>query len=380
MSITESEREGLLSIDLGAVTANYQHLRTMLVGGSQCAAVVKADAYGLGMAQVASALFRVGCREFFVATLAEGCALGEVLTQAGGGDTAKIYVLTGVRPGCENACAEAGLIPVLVTVEQVLQWRKTTAKHGLAAPCALKVDTGMTRLGMSAAAFDRLQEDSLLLRGANIQLLMSHLACADEAGHPQNQQQLDRFIAFLDRLRVHCPDVRASLANSSGICLGKEYHFDLVRPGSALYGVNPTPPGNNPMAPVVNLRLPVLQQREISDQCAVGYGATAVAAAGSWLAVVRGGYADGILRAQSGRGRGFAVIGERRVEVPMIGRVSMDTSVFDISVLSADERQQLDVIEVLNDSLTVDHMGAAANTIGYEILTSLGHRYCRRYV
>ncbi|WP_051687404.1 alanine racemase [Microbulbifer sp. HZ11] len=380
MSITEQEREGLLSIDLGAVLENYQRLHSVLSRGCQCAAVVKANAYGLGMAQVAPPLYRAGCREFFVATLAEGQELREIFRNWAGSDAPRIYLLSGVRPGCEAACASAGLIPVLVTIEQLTRWLAATESGGRAAPCVLKIDTGMTRLGMTAVEFDRLVRDEVLLARSNIQMLLSHLACADEADHPQNRLQLDRFNGYLQRLRAHCPEVRASLANSSAIYLGEEYHFDLVRPGSSLYGINPTPGVANPMSAVVNLRLPVLQKRSVTEECAVGYGATEVARAGSWLAVVRGGYADGMLRTQSGRGRGCAVIGDRRVEVPMIGRVSMDTSVFDISALSTEERAQLDIIEVLNDVLTVDDMGAAADTIGYEILTSLGTRYYRRYL
>ncbi|WP_231759492.1 alanine racemase [Microbulbifer elongatus] len=380
MSITEQEHEGLLSIDLGAVVGNYRRLREVVSPDSQCAAVVKADAYGLGMAQVAPPLYRAGCGEFFVATLAEGLELREVFQRHAEHAAPKIYLLAGVRPGCEAACRAADLTPVLVTLEQLARWYAATADDGRAAPCVLKIDTGMTRLGMTAAEFDQLLGDQTLLARANIQMLLSHLACADDASHPQNRSQLDRFNDYLSRLRAHCPEVRASFANSSGIFLGEEYHFDLVRPGSSLYGVNPTPPQGNPMSAVVTLRLPVLQKRAVVETCAVGYGATQTVAAGSWLAVVRGGYADGILRTQSGRGRGCAVIGGRRIEVPMVGRVSMDTSVFDISALSAGERDQLEIIEVLNDSLTVDHMGTAAGTIGYEILTSLGSRYFRRYL
>ncbi|MBY6191734.1 alanine racemase [Microbulbifer agarilyticus] len=392
MTISEQECEGLLRIDLGAVASNYRTLRSRLADSSRCGAVVKADAYGLGIEQVAPALYRAGCREFFVATLAEGRQLRAVLESVSAGEfesaanpgaareAVHIYLLTGLRPGCEAECAAEGLIPVLVSVGQMRRWCQATADtHGIAAPCALKVDTGMTRLGMTVVEFHQLLQDEQLLAGANVQLFLSHLACADEAAHPQNRQQLDLFKDLLAKLRSLHPRVRASFANSSGIYLGEEYHFDLVRPGSALYGINPTPAATNPMSAVVNLRLPVLQQREIFADSAVGYGATEMVAAGSWLAVVRGGYADGILRAQSGRGRGCAVIGDRRVEVPMIGRVSMDTSVFDISVLTAEQRARLEIIEVLNESLTVDQMGVAADTIGYEILTSLGRRYCRIY-
>ncbi|MBB5212512.1 alanine racemase [Microbulbifer hydrolyticus] len=378
MTISEQEREGLLTIDLGALVDNYRWLRGQLRSASECGAVVKADAYGLGVAQVAPALFTAGCRSFFVATQREGEQLRSLLPPE-----ATIYVLTGVRPGCEQACAQAGLIPVLVTTAQVQRWCDFTMGMGgdasLAAPAALKVDSGMTRLGMGGEEFAALLPQTGLLRRANLQLFLSHLACADEADHAQNVRQLQVFSGMLTQLRKVCPQVRASFANSAGICLGEEFQFDLVRPGSALYGVNPVPAQPNPMRPVVNLRLPVLQLRQVSSDCAVGYGATQTAVAGSWLAVVRGGYADGILRAQSGRGYGMAVVGNEAVRVPMLGRVSMDTTIFDVSALSETQRSQLALIEVLGASVTVDDVGTAAGTIGYEILTSLGHRYCRQY-
>ncbi|MFC4875603.1 alanine racemase [Microbulbifer halophilus] len=364
-------REGLLQIDLGAIGDNYIQLRDRLATGSRCGAVVKADAYGLGMAEVAPALQRRGCRDFFVATQDEGEALRQLL-----GDDVRIVVLTGVRPGFELDCAGAGLIPTLFTLEQLREWVALCSRAGIAGPCALKVDSGMTRLGMTPEEFDQLLADPALLRSADIRLLLSHLACADEPDHPQNALQLRNFQEAAGRLRQRCPDVELSLANSSGICLGGEYHFDVVRPGSALYGVNPVPGGANPMRAVVELRLPVLQKRRLGTGRSVGYGATQQAAAGSWLATARGGYADGILRAQGGRGCGWAC-GRR---LPMVGRVSMDSAVYDIGALSEVERDGLESIELLNREITVDEMAGYAGTIGYEILTSLGHRYGRRYL
>ncbi|WP_323847299.1 alanine racemase [Microbulbifer magnicolonia] len=364
-------REGLLTIDLQAIGENYLDLCDRLASGSRCGAVVKADAYGLGMAQVAPALHRRGCRDFFVATQAEGESLRRAL-----GDAVNIVVLTGVRDGAELECARAGLVPTLFTLQQLRNWVAICAREKLAAPCAVKVDSGMTRLGMTPEEFEQLLADPELLRAANIQLLLSHLACADEPQHPLNEIQLRSFKRAGERLRAQCPEVLLSLANSSGIFLGEEYHFDIARPGSALYGVNPVPGSRNPMRAVVELSLPIVQKRHVSGDQQVGYGATQSIAAGSWLAVARGGYADGILRAQSGRGCGWG--GGRRL--PMVGRVSMDSTTFDISALSAAERDTLDSIEVLNRELTVDEVAEYAGTIGYEILTSLGNRYFRRYL
>lgn len=363
--------EGLLSVDLGAIGDNYDVLRGQLAAASRCGAVVKADAYGLGMERVAPALYRRGCRDFFVATQAEGESLRALL-----GDEATIVVLTGVRAGFEVACAEAGLIPTLFTPQQVRAWVDSCLQSGIPAPCALKVDTGMTRLGMSEEEFDTLLADPGLLRSANVRLLMSHLACADEPRHPQNRRQLENFQRAGARLRQQLPEVSLSLSNSSGIFLGPEYHFDVARPGCALYGVNPTPDAASPMSAVVELTLPVVQKRLVTRACQVGYGATQSVNAGTWLAVARGGYADGILRAQGGRGCGWAS-GQR---LPMVGRVSMDSATYDISALTPAERDALDNIQVLNRHLTVDEVAEYAGTIGYEILTSLGSRYLRRYL
>lgn len=364
-------REGLLTIDLQGVGDNYLALRDRLAGDSRCGAVVKADAYGLGMERVAPALYRRGCRDFFVATLAEGESLRALLPEDAG-----IVVLTGVRPGSELDCARAGLVPVLFTPEQLRTWVDSCAQVGIRAPCALKVDSGMTRLGMSPAELRQLLAERDLLRAADIQLLLSHLACADEPAHPQNARQLESFRRAGEELKALCPQVSLSLANSSGIFLGGDYHFDIARPGSALYGVNPVPGSPNPMRAVVELSLPVVQKRYLAEECSVGYGATQKAAAGSWLAVARGGYADGMLRAQGGRGCGWAC-GRR---LPMVGRISMDSATYDISALSEAQRETLANIEVLNRELTVDEVAGYAGTIGYEILTSLGHRYSRRYL
>ncbi|SEA51383.1 alanine racemase [Microbulbifer marinus] len=364
-------REGLLSIDLQAIGENYLQLCGRLASGSHCGAVVKADAYGLGMTEVAPALYRRGCRNFFVATQAEGERLRAAL-----GDDVNIVVLTGVRRGAELDCARAGLIPTLFTLQQLRNWVDICAQANIDALCAVKVDSGMTRLGMTPEEFDQLLANRELLHAANIWMLLSHLACADEPQHPQNRMQLESFKRAGERLRAQCPDVLLSLANSSGIFLGEEFHFDIARPGSALYGINPRPGSENPMRAVVSLSLPIVQKRHVSREQAVGYGATQHAAAGSWLAVARGGYADGILRAQGGRGCGWGC-GRR---LPIIGRVSMDSTTFDISALDDAERDALESIEVLNDELTVDEVGGYAGTIGYEILTSLGHRYYRRYL
>ncbi|WP_237068637.1 alanine racemase [Microbulbifer guangxiensis] len=363
--------EGLLQIDLGAIGRNYDLLQRRVGSVERCGAVVKADAYGLGMSRVAPVLWARGCRHFFVATLEEGTVLRRLL----GGD-AEIVVLTGARPGTERDFLETNLVPTIFTTAGLRSWADTLQATGRAGRCALKIDTGMTRLGMGAEEFDLLCHDRGLLEAAQVDLLMSHLACADEPRHPQNLLQLDAFQRAARQLQALLPSVRLSLANSSGVFLDEAYHFDLARPGSALYGVNPVPGTQNPMTAVVTLELPVIQVREVTRDCRVGYGATEAAAAGSWLAVARGGYADGVLRAQGGRGCAWAC-GQR---VPMIGRVSMDSATYDITGLSPEKRGSLEHIQLLNQQLTVDEVAGYAGTIGYEILTSLGWRYRRQYL
>ncbi|MBF0391310.1 MAG: alanine racemase, partial [Alphaproteobacteria bacterium] len=344
----------LLTIDLGAIVANWRGLVSRLAPGAACAAVVKADAYGLGAARVAPALLAAGCRHFFVATLDEGIALRPLLPGA------DLFVLNGPPPGCESDFAANGLIPVLNDRGQVERWP--------GGPCALHVDTGMNRLGIAVADFARVVEARPNLAPA---LVMSHLACADEDS-PMNEAQRQAFASAAARL----PGVPASLAASSGMFLGSGYHFDLVRPGAALYGVNPRPGQPNPMAQVVRLQGKILQLRDVDSPMTVGYGATHRVTRRCRLATVAIGYADGYPRSLSNRG--FGVIGEWRV--PIVGRVSMDLTIFDITEVPEALAAPGSLVELIGADLTVDDVAEAAGTIGYEILTRLGRRHHRVHV
>jgi alanine racemase len=346
---------GVLEIDLAGIVANWRRLRNM-VAPAESAAVVKADAYGLGAVQVAPALAAAGCRRFFVATLDEGIALRGVVPQG-----CEIAVLNGPLSGAARDFVAHGLVPVLNEPGQIAAWR------GLG-PAMLQLDTGMARLGLSAREFAGLGE---ALRAAPWRALLSHLACADEPGHALNETQRRRFAAACASL----PGVPASLAASSGIFLGPAYHFDLVRPGAALYGVNPQPGGPNPMHQVVRLQGQIVQTREIDRGESVGYGATHVAAAPGRLATVAIGYADGWLRAFSGKGCGR--IGGRRV--PLVGRVSMDLVVFDATGVDPALARPGGFVELLGAEYGVDQAAADAGTIGYEILVALGRRHHRVY-
>ena len=356
----------ILTIDLGALTDNYRLLHDRL-SGADCAAVVKADAYGLGAARVAATLSRAGCRHFFVAHLQEGIALRDVLPA-----DAEIFILNGLMPGAEAACLDARLTPVLNSLSQVDGWTALARRRGQALPAILQVDSGMARLGLSPAEVDRLARDPARLDGVALRAVMSHLACADEPDHPANRAQLAMFEAQRRRL----PPAPASFANSSGIFLGSDYHFDLARPGAALYGVAPVPGAPNPMRAVVRLDARIIQTREIAAGHAVGYGHAFKAAGPTRIATLSVGYADGWLRSV-GR-TGFAYVGDRAL--PIAGRVSMDSLTLDITALPGDMLKPGDFVELLGAHQSIDDVAAAAGTIGYEILTSLGGRYQRHYI
>jgi alanine racemase len=349
------EGQGLLRIDLGALVANWRDL--CVLHGAEVAGVVKADGYGLGAGAVARALRVAGCGHFFVAHLAEGVALRRAL-----GAGPDIIVLNGFRPGAEE---DAGLLPVLNSLGDVAAW----AGHG---PALLHLDTGMSRLGLDAAEQAALAADPSLLAGLDLRFVMTHLACADEPGHPLNALQAARFAAAAQLL---VPGVPTSFANSSGLFLGPAFRSDLARPGCALYGINPTPGVPNPMRQVVTLEVPVLQIREIAPGDTVGYGASHTAEVTTRVATVAAGYADGYLRSLSGRS--LALFQGRAV--PLMGRVSMDLTTFDVTdfpELRPGDRLML----IGGPGNTPDDIAARCGTIGYEILTSLGRRYHRSYL
>jgi alanine racemase len=355
--------QSVLTIDLRAVVENYRRL-CREAQGSEIAAVVKANGYGLGAVEVAVALWDQGCKSFFAAHLSEGLELRECLPQAA------VYLLHGLPAGAEAEVVEAQLIPILIHPGELDRYAALARQLGRRLPAALHIDTGMCRLGFSAREVER--TDYAQIAALDLRLVMSHLACAEERSNSLNEQQRDRF----ERLRRGLPAARASLANSSGIFLGPAYRLDLCRPGVALYGVNPTPGQANPMAPVVTLEAPVLQIHEASEPGTVGYGATCAIGPGSRIATVPVGYADGYLRAASIRGR--ARIGGR--EVPVAGRISMDLIALDVSALPPEAVRLGSMVELIGGSNGVDELAAAAGTIGYEILTRLGSRFRRRYI
>ncbi|WP_349636731.1 alanine racemase [Tardiphaga sp. P9-11] len=354
----------VLTIDLEAISRNYRLLAERVGPGVTCAGVVKADAYGLGADRVAPALYRAGCRTFFVAHLDEGLDLQTHLAR-----DVTIYVLNGLPSGSERDCAEAGIIPVLNSREQLEAWSDQARQRGRILPAVVQVDSGMSRLGMSPREVADLDDkDASVL---DIQVVMSHLACADTPEHPANAHQLTAFQMLAKRF----PAARKSLANSSGIFLGRTYHHDLVRPGAALYGLNPNPAQCNPMLPVVRLTAQVIQTREIEADAHVGYGWTFRATQPTRLATLAIGYADGLHRAFCNGGAVYF----RGRRLAVAGRVSMDSLTIDLGDLPPGMLARGSQVEIIGGHQSLDALAATAGTIGYEMLTSLGQRYERIY-
>ena len=340
-----------LTIDLDAVVANWRALDAASGDGTETGAVVKADAYGLGVARIARALAQAGARRFFVAVAEEGAAVRQAL-----GPGPEIFVFSGHMAGDTETIAGRNLTPLLNSVEQLTRHFEALPGHSF----GVQLDTGMNRLGMEPDEW-RAVRDIVLPAGPR--MVMSHLACADEPGHPMNARQLSRFGEMTD-------DVAAprSFAATGGILLGRDYHFDVTRPGVGLYGGQPFEAAR----PVVRLALPVVQVRDLIRGETVGYANAWAAATPARIATVSGGYADGLIRAMGGQAQLFA--GD--VACPVVGRVSMDLITVDVTHLD----EVPETLEILGPQQGVDRLAEAAGMIGYEILTGLGSRYHRRHV
>jgi alanine racemase len=359
---------GILTIDLNAIAANWRKLEKTGVP-AECGAAVKADAYGCGIGPVVRTLSTAGCKTFFVATLAEARAARTATPDAA------IYLLNGFPPNSGAALAAINVQPVIGDLTELAEWDIFCRSSGWKGGAAIHVDTGMNRLGLGIGDLQ-----ALLPRIASgdhgISLVMSHLACAEKLHHPLNAKQ---YTAFREAARL-LSGIPASLANSSGIFLGASYQFDLVRPGAALYGVNPTPEADNPMRPVVELKVRIIQTRNVERGDSVGYGATWTARRPTRLAIISAGYADGYFRAASSndgtRGAEVVIAGKR---CPVAGRVSMDLIAVDITDLPHNAARRGHLATLIGDGITVDELAHHFGTIAYEVLTSLGRRYQRAY-
>lgn len=355
-----------LTIDLDALAANW-NLLDRHAAAAETGAAVKADGYGLGLEPVVRALSAAGCRTFFVALPEEGVRARRVAPDA------VIYVLAGLIDGSAETLIANDLRPALHSLIEIEEWA-AHRERGARTGSAIHVDTGMNRLGLSLHEALALARDPGLLAAVAPSLIMSHLACSDTPGHPQNVRQL----ALFREIRAEFPDIPASLANSAGVFLGEEYHFDLIRPGIALYGVGPVAGVENTMRPVVTAEARVLAVREAEAGETVGYGATETLKRASRIAILAAGYADGYHRlAGSSDERRGAFVSIRGARAPLVGRVSMDLMAVDVTDLRLVARG--DWAELFGHAIPIDQVAHAADTIGYELLTSLGKRYARTY-
>lgn len=359
---------GLVTIDLDAIGGNWRALAS-LVAPAECAAVVKADAYGLGAKRVIPALANAGCKTFFVATLDEA---GEARALAPG---SRIYVLDGLFPGCAGRIAAFDAIPILASLEEVSEWAQFACDKGRPQPAAVNLGTGLNRLGLRTKDVEQIAGNSGLLKWLDVKLVMSHLASADDPADPRNEEQRAAF----ERLRAVLPPAPASLAASDGLMLGPRYHYDLVRPGYALYGGQAFRGGPAPVKPAVEVRARILQVRDVPAGETVGYSATWTAARPARIAVVAAGYADGYARSASapaGHEGGMVQIGDHLA--PVVGRVSMDLITVDVTDVPGGAVRGAAAI-LIGPGLPLEAVGARAGTIGYEVLTRLGRRFHRVY-
>ncbi len=358
----------LLTIDLAALRANYATLRDQ-AKGSECAAVIKANAYGTGAEQAVRALSKEGCGTYFVATFAEAETIRAAAREA------TIYVLDGFFAGSGPAFAEKAVRPVLSSLAEIQDWAAFCRERDQPLPAALQFDTGMNRLGMPHGEVEQLAAEPELLASFAPALLMSHLACADEPGHPLNEAQLKAFEAC----RAMLPACRASFANSAGIFLGARYHFDLVRPGFALYG-GKAAEGREALRRVIRLEARIVQVHDARAGTSVGYGADQSLSRPTRIATLAIGYADGIFRALGAREgqSGFtAYIGGHAA--PALGRISMDLITLDVTDIPEGLAHRGAWAEIIGEHVSVDDLAARAGTIGYEMLTSLSSRAQRIY-
>lgn len=376
-----------LTINLSALASNWLSFKRSVASSVDCGAVVKADAYSLGMSEVVPALLKAGCRTFYVANFAEALRIKALLNEFDQSrfSEVSIVVLSGCAPGEEWAFLESRVTPVLVSVAMLERWCAARQVTAVTAPpsAILKLNTGMGRLGLEPREFAEVASATPLLALAGVDTLMSHLACADELDHPLNAEQLSRFCQGLAVAARHFRPLRGCFANSAGICLGEDYHFDAVRPGIGLYSALPfARDAGVDLQPVVELHLPVVQVRDLPSGESVGYGATYHFKQSARTAVVAGGYADGLFRALGNKAVCWVPSGsgDSGWQVPVVGRISMDTTILDISAIPEGVVREGTRVEFIGKHAPLERLADSAGTISYEVLTALGVRYNRHYI
>ena len=368
-------RGGILTIDLKKISDNYQYLKKK-ASTAEVSAVVKADAYGLGMIPVVHVLVAQGCRTFFVADIEEGIKLRNIIQpyQIKHNSHIKIYVIHGLHDSKPEDFYAYQLTPIINQPHEILNWFSYQESIDKKLPYALHVDTGMSKLGFTIHDFQKI-EDHIKYHPC---LLMSHLSCSDEPENIQNQRQKSSFLEIAKKF----PNAQKSLANSGGIFLDGDYHFDLVRPGKALYGLEPFQSGNNPLSQVVTLQTKIVQHKVLEPQTPVGYGATFITNKKTHVAVISMGYADGLMRILGRKTDHESTWCPYWEDVPLriLGRVSMDLVAIDISALSYEQIKNKPIIDLIGQYNTVDQLAYEMQTMGYEVLTNIGPRAKKKYI
>jgi len=354
---------GVLTINLEALTQNYNLLKSTVGESCDVAGVVKANAYGLGLEKVTKALLKQNCSKFFVATLDEAIALRAINSDI------IIYLLGGLFKGAEDIYIAQNITPVLNSLDEIKRYQALSSEHKNA---ILHFDTGMSRLGLDLSETQAILNDPTLLSGIKLTYIMSHFACADDKDHSMTIEQANKFAQIAE----HFPNSLKSLANSSGVFRDTQHHYDLARPGISLYGGNPTPETQNPMKNVVELQCRILQIRDSKIGDSVGYSATHTLDQNTQIATLSCGYADGLLRSNSNK----AYVYWQGQACPVLGRISMDLITIDIGNITGQKPQIGDMVEILGPNQNIDDLATNAGTISYEILTSLGARYKRHYI
>ncbi|EJF76022.1 alanine racemase [Bartonella alsatica] len=354
------------TIDVSAIAANYTTL-AQRVAPTECSAVLKANAYGLGADKIAPALYQAGCRTFFVSQIKEALQLKDILPS-----NTTLFLLNDIPPNAEEFTAQAGLVPVLNSWQAIESWQTLCQKKSKRFPAVIQIDTNMNRLGLDQEELKQLIKQPTLFEKAEIKYIISHLANGDDNTHSSNYAQLTAFKTALGQL----PTCKVSFANSGGIFLGPDFHFDLVRPGIALYGINPHEKKTTSLKPVLKLEAQIIQSRSIDAGRPVGYGGSFITRRPSYLITISIGYADGWLRALSNKGTVYF----NGYKLPIVGRVSMDSIIVDATDLKHAKPQRGDWVELIGTYQTLEKVSADAKTIPHEILTSIGPRYKRIYI
>jgi alanine racemase len=362
-------RDSCLTVDLGAIIANWRYIDSLSTAATNTAAMVKADGYGLGAKNVAEALANSGCKEFFVANLSEAIALRQHLDDLGQTQP-RIMTLHGCHANQLDDHLAFRITPVLNDLDQLSRWCAFSQQKSDKLPALLHIDTGMTRLGFDSEQIDWLIENKSALNGVNCRYVMSHLVSAEIANDQTNARQLDAF----NELRQWFVGIPASLANSAGSLLSPDYHFQMTRPGIALYGAHPADLPIDTLTRVVTWQARIVQLRQANAGDRVGYGGTCLLDRDSRIATIGVGYADGYNRKLGGKAT--VLIGTQTA--PVIGRVSMDSITVDVTDVDPSHLRQ-GTVELLHDGYDLSRMAADADTIAYEILTQLGSRPARHY-